>query len=412
MKVDLVAMPTIPATHEERERLRPIGRNTESYQKMLEELRKLVVMADQLGIDAFSTTEHHFHTEGGELSVNPILLFADFAARTERITLAPMSVVLTSADPLRVAEDIAILDQLTRGRTAVCFARGYQKRWMQVLGQGTPSATGPGGAGDAENRDIYDEKLEIVLKAWKQDVFDHDGVYYQVPYPYTDGIAGWPAADWTRKYGSDGEIDDDDVIRKIGVCPRPYQDPHPPIWVPFTLSEKTLLDCARRGFMPWVFEGNGPEFNRWCHLYRDEAAKAGREFELGGNVGAVRAITIADSYDEAFELAARTTGFEYHYYFNLFGFGEIFRKAGDPEARPLTFKDEYEVTRRQIEFGYQLCGTVDDVKRQLAELVKCHGDGALEWLSWNFFYQGVSPWEVQERQLELFATKVWPEFKS
>ena len=69
MKLDLFAMPTIPSTNEERAALRPIGRNTERYQMMLDELRQLVILADEIGVDAFSTTEHHFHTEGGEVSV-------------------------------------------------------------------------------------------------------------------------------------------------------------------------------------------------------------------------------------------------------------------------------------------------------------------------------------------------------
>lgn len=411
MKVDLFAMPTVPATFEERERLRPIGRSTERYQMMLEELRNLAILADELGIDAYSTTEHHFHTEGGELSVNPVLLFADFAARTKRIKFAPMSIVLTTADPIRAAEDMAILDQLTKGRTAVCFARGYQKRWMQVLGQGGSSATGLGDAGDRANRDRFDEHLEIVKKAWTQDVFDHDGVHYQVPYPYETGIEGWAAPDWTRKYGADGEIDENGVIRKIGVCPRPYQVPHPPIWAPFTLSEKTLLDCAERGIMPWVFESIPERFHAWCQKYREAAAAAGHHFDLGQNIGAVRAITIGRTREEAFRLAAETTGYEYHYYFGLFGFLELFRKEGDPPKRPLSFATKEEATKRMIELGYQLCGTVDDVKRQMAALARCHGDGALEWLSWNFFYQGTVPWEVQREQLELFATKVWPEFR-
>ena len=157
MKIDLFAMPAVPATLEERERLRPIGRSTERYQMMLEELRHLAITADELGIDAFSTTEHHFHTEGNELSVNPILLFADFAARTKRIKFAPMSIVMTVANPIRVAEDLAILDQLTKGRVAVAFARGYQKRWMAVLGQGAPIATGTGDDVDRQNRERYDE---------------------------------------------------------------------------------------------------------------------------------------------------------------------------------------------------------------------------------------------------------------
>lgn len=410
MKLDLFAMPTIPATHEERGRLRPIGRSTERYQMMLEELRSLAILADDLGVDAFSTTEHHFHTEGGEVSVNPVLLYADFAARTKRITFAPMSIVLPTADPIRVAEDIAILDQLTKGRVAVAFARGYQKKWMKVLGQGAESATGMGDQNDQANRDIFDEKLEIVQKAWTEDCFSYDGQHYKVPFPHS-GIEGWAAPEWTRDFGSEGEIDDKGVIRKIGVVPRPYQEPHPPIWAPFTLSEKSLVDCARRGIMPWVFESSPEGFLKWANLYRDEAAKGGHTLKLGERLGAVRAITIGKTYEEAFELAAKTTGYEYHYYFNLFGFGEVFRNAGDdPGVRPLVFKDEYEATKRMIEKGYQLCGTVDDVKKQLAALVKCHGDGDLDWISWNFFYQGTVPWEVQADQLDLFVNKVLPEF--
>ena len=68
-------------------------------------------------------------------------------------------------------------------------------------------------------------------------------------------------------------------------------------------------------------------------------------------------------------------------------------------------------TKRMIDKGYQLCGTVDDVKRQLEALARCHGDGALEWISWNFFYQGTVPLDVQKKQLELFATQIWPEFR-
>jgi alkanesulfonate monooxygenase SsuD/methylene tetrahydromethanopterin reductase-like flavin-dependent oxidoreductase (luciferase family) len=405
-------MPTIPATNEEREELRPIGRSTERYQMMLEELRNIAILADELGIDAFSTTEHHFHTEGGEVSVNPVLLYADFAARTKNIMFAPMSIVLPTADPLRVAEDIAILDQLTKGRVAVAFARGYQKRWMKVLGQGTNEATGLGDKGDDANRDVYDEKLEIVRLAWTEDAFEYNGNHYQVPYPYKEGIEGWPAPDWTRKFGADDELDENNVIRKIGIVPRPYQDPHPPIWAPFTLSKQSLIDCAKRGILPWVFEASPEGFNQWCKVYQEESAKAGFDRPLGQNIGAVRAITIGDTYDEAFELAAKTTGYEYHNYFNLFGFGEVFRnESDDTSVRPLKFKDEAAATKRMIEKGYQLCGTVDDVKKQIAALVKCHGDGALEWISWNFFYQGTVPYEEQARQLELFATKVWPEFK-
>jgi len=86
-------------------------------------------MADEMGIDAFSTTEHHFQSEGFEASVAPLLIYADQAARTERIIFAPLGLVLPSRDPIRCAEELAILGHLTQGRVIPGFARGYQDRW-------------------------------------------------------------------------------------------------------------------------------------------------------------------------------------------------------------------------------------------------------------------------------------------
>ena len=109
MKFMLFVLPTVPATLEERRQLRPIGRNTERYQQMLDELRKLAVFADDAGFDVFATTEHHFHSEGYEASVAPLLLYADLAARTKRIKFSPLGLVLPSWDPIRAAEELAVL---------------------------------------------------------------------------------------------------------------------------------------------------------------------------------------------------------------------------------------------------------------------------------------------------------------
>src|SRR4051794_13037416 len=99
MKFMLFVLPTVPATLEERERLRPIGRNNDRYQMMLDELRKLAVFADDAGFDVLSTTEHHFHSEGYECSVAPLMLYTDLAARTKRIRFSPLGLVLPSWDP-------------------------------------------------------------------------------------------------------------------------------------------------------------------------------------------------------------------------------------------------------------------------------------------------------------------------
>src|SRR5205823_3618465 len=219
MKFMLFVLPTVPATLEERRRLRPIGRNNERYQQMLEEMRKLAVLADDAGFDVFATTEHHFHSEGFECSVAPLLLYADLAARTKRIKFAPLALVLPAWDPIRCAEELAVLDNLTQGRVYAGFARGYQDRWTNILGQ---------------------------------------------------------------QYHVSG-------------APRPYQDPHPALFQPFSVSEKTIRYTAAEGIVPWILTSYPPEFRRLCEVYRDVARENGRPLELGQSVGAFRAVHFGDT---------------------------------------------------------------------------------------------------------------------
>jgi len=99
----------------------------ELYQRMLKELTELIKLADDLGYDSVSFTEHHFHIEGFELSNNPVLLDLYFAMQTKRIRVGQLGIVLPAANPIRVAEDIAMLDHMTGGRACAGFARGYQR---------------------------------------------------------------------------------------------------------------------------------------------------------------------------------------------------------------------------------------------------------------------------------------------
>ena len=109
----------------------------ELYQCMLKELTELVKLADDLGYDSVSFTEHHFHIEGFELSNNPVLLDLYFAMQTKRIRVGQLGIVLPAANPIRVAEDIAMLDHMTGGRACAGFARGYQRRWVDIMAQQT-----------------------------------------------------------------------------------------------------------------------------------------------------------------------------------------------------------------------------------------------------------------------------------
>jgi alkanesulfonate monooxygenase SsuD/methylene tetrahydromethanopterin reductase-like flavin-dependent oxidoreductase (luciferase family) len=410
MRVNVFAMPTIPATNEEREQLRPIGRNTERYQMMLEELRGLVRTLDDMGFDAFATTEHHFHTEGGEANPNPLLMFAHLAAITEKLMFIPTSIVLTADDPIRTAEDIALFDQLYPGRVGVCFARGYQKRWLQVLSQRNNVTSWASEESDKQNREIFNEHLEVLMKAWNNDVFDYKGEHYEVPFPH-EGIEGWAAPDWTRRFGADGEIDDDGIIKKIGAIPRPYQDPHPDVFLPYNGSPATLINAAKNGFTAIITEGRHEKFLAAARQYQEVAAEHGNEFGLGQNVGAVRCIALGDSYDEAFDIAVRTAGYEWHNYFELFGGAtEAFRTPEDPPDQMIRFKDEEECTQRMIDMGHAIVGTVEEVREKMVDLRNVHADGNLDWLVWTFFAQGTMPVADQRRQLELFA-QVLPDIR-
>jgi alkanesulfonate monooxygenase SsuD/methylene tetrahydromethanopterin reductase-like flavin-dependent oxidoreductase (luciferase family) len=206
---------------------RPIGRNNERYQAMLDELRRLAVFADDAGFDVMSTTEHHFHSEGYETSVAPLLIYADLAARTKRIKFSPLGLVLPAWDPIRCAEELAVLDHLTKGRMYAGFARGYQDRWVNVLGQQYHVTGAPmdGSSIDQHNRKVYEETLKVIKLAWTQESFEYDGEYYKVPYPH-DGIRRWPVAEWTLermrrvKYALAGTVDqvkrEIEALRKVG----------------------------------------------------------------------------------------------------------------------------------------------------------------------------------------------------
>jgi alkanesulfonate monooxygenase SsuD/methylene tetrahydromethanopterin reductase-like flavin-dependent oxidoreductase (luciferase family) len=417
MKFMLFVLPTVPGTLEDRRTLRPIGRNNERYQQMLEELRQLVVLAEEAGFDVFATTEHHFHSEGYEASVAPLLLYADLAARTQRIKFASLGLVLPAWDPLRAAEEIAVLDHLTKGRFYAGFARGYQDRWVNVLGQQYHSTGAPmdGSAIDLHNRDVYEEVLDIIRKAWTQDTISHDGKYYQIPYPYEEGIRRWPVAEWTRRYGAPGEIDAEGVVRNICVIPKPYQQPHPPLFQPFSVSENTIRYTARSGIVPWILTSNPPDFQRLCHVYQEVAHEAGRTVKLGDSVGAFRAVHFGTTEEEAVRLFHDTNYLGFKEYFSGFGFGEAFRTAEDNDTYPLEPHTPLPLEELTVErlrrVKYALAGTPEQVRAEIAALQTIYGSGGeLEWFGW-FFDQGFMSWEETQRQFEFFAREIMPYFR-
>jgi alkanesulfonate monooxygenase SsuD/methylene tetrahydromethanopterin reductase-like flavin-dependent oxidoreductase (luciferase family) len=407
VQFDIVTVPTIPATPEERARLRPIGRNKAKFQEMYKEIIDICVAAEDAGFDAFSTTEHHFHSEGFEASVSPIVLYSHLAAVCKKISFAPLGVVLPTWDPIRLAEEIAMLDHLSQGRVKVGLARGYQPRWTQVLGQkyNVKAATMDGSPQDVMNREVFDEMFDIIIKAWTQETFEHNGKYYQVPFPH-EGI-DWPVHEMTRQYGAPGELDDQGRIKQISVVPGPYQDPHPPLWQAYAASESTVRRCAEKGITPFLIVSNPEQFAQFCTMFKDVASSVGRELKVGEGLGANRSVTFGNTFEEAFELGVQTTGVVFHEYFTRFGFMAGFRREGDSSDPDLGLKNPRDVFTRLYEEGFAICGTPDQVASEVDKVINCHGAGGqLDWFSWNLFQQGNAPLDVALEQIGQFHTHV------
>src|SRR4029077_13478504 len=116
MKPSLFYLPSIGSRAEIEQGM--AGMNPHFYQRMLKELSEQIKLGDELGYDSVSFTEHHFHIEGFELSNNTVLLDLYFAMQTKRIRVGQLGIVLPASNPIRVAEDIAMLDDMTRGSCA------------------------------------------------------------------------------------------------------------------------------------------------------------------------------------------------------------------------------------------------------------------------------------------------------
>jgi alkanesulfonate monooxygenase SsuD/methylene tetrahydromethanopterin reductase-like flavin-dependent oxidoreductase (luciferase family) len=405
-------LPSYPAaSYEERAARRPIGRDNAAYQALLDEVRTIAVTCDDVGFDALMMSEHHFHSEGLEASVNPLMLMADLVARTKRIALAPLGMVITTWDPVRLAENVAMLDHMLQGRFYLGVARGYQSRWVRTFSQkfgDTPHATSDGSAGDLQNQDAFAEVLKIMKMCWTQDTvrYHSELLDYSIPAPQ-DGIP-WPAADWTRRFGAPTEMDGQDQIREICVIPKPYQDPHPPLWQPFAVSERTLTRCGELGIMPWIFICRPDLFLLGAEAYQAAAARAGRDLAIGEDAGTLRFVTMGATRDEADQIGRRFIETSWNDYFGPYGYREMLREPGDEERFPELLPREAADFDRMKRVKMAFSGTVDDVKREIDAMLKVVD---VDWFGWMLAHQqGFQPIDELRRQIEMFGEHIIPEF--
>lgn len=250
-------------------------------------MREQTRLAEEAGFTTAWFTEHHF-AHNGYLNAppNPILVSADIAAHCKKIRVGQAPVVLPDWHPLRVAEDIALLDNMTDGRVDFGAAKGVNERACIQLNP------------EADKRDdkkvysMFRECLDIIVKAWTEDPFSYEGEFYQFP------VSGWKETNRMffpldkRYFNAENEY--------VGmyIHPRPVQKPHPPVWLmsnaPFTYEFAGKSHSNVIGMC-----SSKDNLNACWNAYKLGAESSGKEAILGAGVGMCVIIYVANTMEEA-----------------------------------------------------------------------------------------------------------------
>ncbi len=357
-----------------------------SQTELLDTLREQTIQAEQMGFDAIWLGEHHFGPHGMGNIPNPVLVGADLAARTTRIRIGQLANIAVWWHPLRLAEDLAVLDHMTKGRIEVGFGRGI---WPYEGPQFHPNADT---RKDKENRELFRETIEVIRKAWTQEFFSHQGVNYT--FPASDTVFSHP------KFPSDPAWQDGDRVLKLSVTPKPYQKPHPPLWMTVS-TDRSVTTAAELGLKACYWQPPPLRLRERFQLYAEIRSKReGRPFKMGEDQAVMRHAYVAPTMEEARRDAEKGIMFSFTYNDPFRGM-QVFMNPGE-EVRPDMKLDWDFLSERTV-----LAGTPEYVAEKIHELQEVCG---LDYLIMNYGH-GWLPHKKALRSLELFSTKVMPLFK-
>lgn len=350
---------------------------------LLDNIRQQTILAEELGFEAIWLGEHHFGPYGVGDIPNPILLGADLAARTTKIRIGQMANIAPWWHPIRLAEDIAILDNMTKGRVEVGFGRGI---WPYEGPQFHPNADP---RKDRENRELFREIVEIVREIWTNEYFSYQGTNYTFPAEGT--VFSHPS------YPPSPEWRDGDRVTKLRVTPRPYQRPYPPMWMTVS-TDRSVTTAAELGLKACYWQPPALRIRQRMELYAEVRSKVeGRPFELAEDQAVMRSTYVASSMEEARREAEE--GIMSAFIFN------------DPFRGRQVFTNPGEILDSNVKLDWDfleprtlLVGSPENVVEKIEELREvCN----LDYLLVEFTHHGL-PLRKSLRNLENFATKVMP----
>jgi alkanesulfonate monooxygenase SsuD/methylene tetrahydromethanopterin reductase-like flavin-dependent oxidoreductase (luciferase family) len=355
--------------------------------KVLDEAREVAIYCDNAGYDSIWYSEHHFGHEGNELIPNPLMMGADIAARTKNIRIGQAANVITFWHPLRLAEDIALLDQLSKGRIEVGLARGlYEREGANLSKVSNPR--------DKQNRVLFEETFEILRKALSNRFFSHKGEFYEFP---PEGLK------WEHPFShKSSEFMDMEKgeINKISVMPPPYKKSLPRFWQTVD-TPPSIIRAAELGINAIFWMPTVKELKKRFELYREHASKAqGRDVPLGEGIALNREVYVAETMEEAIQDAAEPILNGYRWVCYWRGLGNLL----DPGEE---LKPDQELTYDFLHPRNQLVGTPEYVTEKIKEL---KDELNLETLLMSIDPKGIQH-EKKMKSLKLFTEKVLPNIR-
>jgi alkanesulfonate monooxygenase SsuD/methylene tetrahydromethanopterin reductase-like flavin-dependent oxidoreductase (luciferase family) len=323
-------------------------------------------LADQLGFDWVTVAEHHFSPMS--LTPNPMVMAAAVAERVKRAKIALLGSNVPIQNPVRVAEEFAMLDTLTGGRLVAGMLRGTSNEYVTY------------GVNPAESRERFAEALDLIVRAWTE------------PQPFG----------WLGRYYE---------YRTISIWPRPVQMPHPPIFMSISSPEAAELAAARKisGGLAVTTLDRARESVR---VYREAAQTHGWK-PAGEHLLYRIAVHVADSDDQAREEWAPLAAARGHagglrlstanpaVDEAAAGAGYYGRDAARQRSRLHAGGDLDE----RIKSGQLMIGSPETVLRQAARIGRELGVGVLE-----LAFVAPRP-ELARQSLELFGARVLPRMR-
>jgi alkanesulfonate monooxygenase SsuD/methylene tetrahydromethanopterin reductase-like flavin-dependent oxidoreductase (luciferase family) len=338
-----------------------------SHPEVVQHEIEQMAWTEELGFDSIWLTEHHFIEYG--LSVSPAVLAAAAAMRTSRVRIGLAAAILPFHDPIRLAEELAMVDILSGGRLDVGVGRG--NRPVEFEGYRVPQV---------ENRERFEESLEIMLRAWTRERFSFEGRHFTIP--------------------------------EVRVIPKPLQQPHPPIYV-VCVSPDTIEATALRGWpmLNSILRGPIDPLVQQRDTYVNACRKAGRgEAEIAallGRWGVSRHIYVAPTDAQA-RAEARDAEMWYQEALRRFLIPDNIDRV-HPLLQPgfrIAAERLAHVSWDQLVAETLAIGSPDTVATKIAEMRDL---GVGEVLCWMNF--GGLPQPQVRRSMELFAREVLPNFR-